>query len=187
MWATGATLFTFKIRQHAERRRRSLWETREMSSILRDKSPALPSTACPWSSRCNPPHTGSESVTHRPWDARTHWNAKKKHIPAAAIIKHTTTGRSQRLLCEHEVKRSDWNRAFYFAWLDRAYVVTLLLSGRRWLDTALYICRCWFITKRIWSCNLATFAAWLIRFSITAFNRGALTSRDTESRDAEIS
>ena len=55
-----------------ERRgRRGLRETGEMSSILRDKSPALPSTACPWSSHCNRPHTGSESVTHCPWGAHT--------------------------------------------------------------------------------------------------------------------
>lgn len=60
-----------------ERRgRRGLRGTGEMSSILRDKSPALPSAACPWRSHCNRPHTGSESVTHCPWGACTHRNAE---------------------------------------------------------------------------------------------------------------
>ena len=93
------------------RGRRGLRETGEMSSILRDKSPALPSTACPWRSHCNRPHTGSESVTHCPWGARAH-TGMQKHISAAAIIKHTITVRSEWLPCEREVKRRDWKRAF---------------------------------------------------------------------------
>lgn len=61
------------------RRSGGLQETKEMSSILRDKSPALPSTACPWSSHCNWSHTGlslsatvPETRTHTHWDAKTY-------------------------------------------------------------------------------------------------------------------
>lgn len=96
--------------QRKEKRggRRGLRETREMSSILRDKSPALPSTACPWSSRCNRPHTGKR-VCHPPSLRRTHTHTLecREHITAAAIIKHTITVRSERLVCEREVKRQD--------------------------------------------------------------------------------
>ena len=102
--------------------RRGLRETREMSSILRDKSPALPSTACPWSSRCNRPHTGKRvchplSLRHAHTHTHTHTHTLecREHITAAAIIKHTITVRSERLVGEREVKRQDWSRAFQFS------------------------------------------------------------------------
>lgn len=61
-----------------ERRgRRGQQESRGMSSILRDKSPALPSTACPWSSRCNWPHR--HQLCHQLSLRRTNWNAKTYH------------------------------------------------------------------------------------------------------------
>lgn len=39
--------------------------------------------------------------------AHTHTLECREHITAAAIIKHTITVRSERLVCEREVKRQD--------------------------------------------------------------------------------
>ena len=130
-------LFTFKIRQHAETGEggEACGRLGEMSSILRDKSPALPSTACPWRSRCNRPHTGSESVTRRPWGTCTHRNAKTYHL--TAVIKHTITERSERLLWEREVKQRDCKRSFNLEWVLMVFIVTSLFSGHRWSELAL--------------------------------------------------
>lgn len=50
----------------AQRWRRGWLGGGGMSSILRDKLPALPSAARPWSSRCDGRRTRRESVTRRP-------------------------------------------------------------------------------------------------------------------------
>lgn len=113
MHALREMIVTFRIKRHAEGR--GLWDTREMSSILRDKSPALPSTACPWSFHCSGPHTRSESVTHCPWGVHTH-TGMQKHITAAALITHTITVRPEWLPRERECKRKDSKRGFRFAW-----------------------------------------------------------------------
>lgn len=117
------------------RGRRGLRETREMSSILRDKSPALPSTACPWSSHCNRPHTGSESVTHCPWGTRTHWNAKTYHRSRYYKAHNHCEVRMAALWAWSETARL--KEGFQFLMGVMAYIVTSLLSGPRWSETAL--------------------------------------------------
>lgn len=115
--------------------RRGLRETREMSSILRDKSPALPSTACPWRSRCNRPHTGSESVTHCPRGARTHWNAKTYRRSRYYKAHNHCEVRMAALWAWSETARL--KEVFQFHMGVMAYIVTSVLSGHRWSETAL--------------------------------------------------
>lgn len=78
-----------------------------MSSILRDKSPAIPSTACPWSLHCSGPHTQGATLSPTVPEARAHTLECREHIAAAAIITHTITVRSERLPREREVKWQD--------------------------------------------------------------------------------
>ena len=51
--------------------------------------------------------TVPEARIHTHTHTHTHTLECREHITAAAIIKHTITVRSERLVCEREVKRQD--------------------------------------------------------------------------------
>lgn len=123
-------IVTFKIKQHAEGR--GLWETREMSSILKDKSPALPSTACPWSFHCSGPHTRSESVAHCPWGMRTHWHAETYHCSCSSNTHNHGEARMAALWAWTETER--FRERFRFCMRALTYIVASLLSGYRWSE-----------------------------------------------------
>lgn len=69
MWTERKMVVAFKLRQHTEMEESLGGGEGEMSSILRDKLPVLPSAARPWSSGRDGPHTRKEPVTRRPWFA----------------------------------------------------------------------------------------------------------------------
>lgn len=114
---------------------RGLWETREMSSILRDKSPAIPSTACPWSLHCSGPCTQGASVSPTVPEARAHTGMQKTYRRGCYYNTHNH--------CEVRTAAS-------WAWSEMArlkerfsilhgrygkYIVTSVLSGHWWSET----------------------------------------------------
>lgn len=109
-----------------------LRETREMSSILRDKSPALPSTACPWSSLCNRPHAGSKSVTHRPWGACAGAHHRRRDYKAPDHREVKTAVFFFFFLWERELKRQRLKRLLSISPGCYGYLtLPVCLPGRR--------------------------------------------------------